>query len=152
MRNSRSETCTEREVSVESNRRRKLQRGRDIGEERREFNRIYLARGVEDVADGERDDAGVVAGAVHGERLPAAGLAVREGGAVEPVDGGADEGAHEHAVDPLVRGRPVEHVVCIAGVRTREAGGERGGREGGGGGAYRRRRRRRGRGRCGGGG
>lgn len=91
----------------------------------------------------------MVGGAVHGERLPAAGLAVREGGAVEPVDGGPDEGAHEHAVDPLVRGRPVEHVVCIAGVRTREAGGERGGMEGG---AYRRRRRRWGRGRSGGGG
>lgn len=94
----------------------------------------------------------MVGGAVHGERLPTAGLAVGEGGAVEPVDRGADEGAHQHAVDPLVRGRPVEHVVCIEGVRTREAEGNEEGGRGREGGAYRRRRRRRGRGRCGGGG
>jgi hypothetical protein len=67
---------------------------------------------VEDVADGARDDARVGVGAVHGESLAAAGLPVGEGRAVEPVDGGADEGADDRRVDPLVRRRPVEHVVC----------------------------------------
>ena len=74
----------------------------------------HLTHGVEDVADGARDDARVGVGAVHGERLAAAGLPVGEGGGVEAVDDGADEVPDDRAVDPLVGGGPVEHVVCGA--------------------------------------
>ena len=74
----------------------------------------HLTHGVEDVADAARDDAGVGVGAVHGERLAAAGLPVGEGGGVEAADDGADEVPDDRAVDPLVGGGPVEHVVCGA--------------------------------------
>lgn len=74
----------------------------------------HLAHGVEDIADRAGNDTGVGVGAVHGERLPAAGLAVGEGGAVEPANDGADEFPDERAVDPLVGRRAVEHVVCGA--------------------------------------
>lgn len=37
---------------------------------------VYHLGGVEDVFDGEKDDSGVIFGAVHGERLAAAGLPV----------------------------------------------------------------------------
>lgn len=122
----------------------------------------HLAHGVEDVADGARDDSWIGVGAVHGERLATAGLSVGEGGGVEPVDDGADEVPDDRAVDPLVGRRPVEHVVCggnnrrisprkearARGVRDRE---REGGREGEAGrrrrDPYRRRRVRRGRGR-----
>jgi hypothetical protein len=112
----------------------------------------HLTHGVEDVADGARDDAGVGVGAVHGERLAAAGLPVGEGGGVEAVDDGTDEIPDDRAVDPLVGGCPVEYVVCggnrqiinprkeprARGVSDRER--EQGGRErenGGGGGEIR---------------
>jgi hypothetical protein len=89
----------------------------------------HLARGVEDVADGAWDDARVGVGAVHGERLAAAGLPVGEGRPVEPIDSGANERADDRRVDPLVRRRPVEHVVCRTN-RAGRRGSGRGGRRG----------------------
>ena len=75
----------------------------------------YLGRSVKDVADSERDDPRVGTGAVHGESLATAGLAVGEGGSIESIDGGADEGAYKQAVDPRVGRSFVEHVVLTKG-------------------------------------
>jgi hypothetical protein len=74
----------------------------------------HLAHGVEDVADRTANDARVGIGAIHGECLPAAGLAVGEGGAVESTVDGANEFPDDRAIDPLVVRRTAEDVVCGA--------------------------------------
>jgi hypothetical protein len=86
----------------------------------------HLAHGVKDVADRARNDDRVGIGAVHGECLPAAGLAVDEGSAVESTDESANEFPDDRSIDLLVVRRTVEDVVCGANQPQPKEGGTSG--------------------------